>query len=71
MIVNYVDCLEGESQSRFLLQFEVGDVDKNDNRFLENGIKFVNKPHDRKEWGERVAHFRDPEGNLIEIYIML
>jgi catechol 2,3-dioxygenase-like lactoylglutathione lyase family enzyme len=63
--------LEGESQSRFLLQFEVGDVDKTYDRFRENGIKFINKPYDRKEWQARVAHFRDPDGNLIEIYKML
>ncbi|MMZ54359.1 Glyoxalase-like domain protein [compost metagenome] len=63
--------LEGESQSRFLLQFEVEDVDKTYNRFRENRIEFVNKPHDRKEWRARVAHFRDPDGNLIEIYKML
>lgn len=63
--------LEGESQLRFLLQFEVEDVDKTYNHFRENGIEFVNKPHDRKEWRARVAYFRDPDGNLIEIYKML
>ncbi|NRD79965.1 VOC family protein [Bacillus sp. BRMEA1] len=63
--------LEAESQSSFLLQFEVEDVDKAYNRFREKEIEFINEPHDRKEWGARVAHFRDPDGNLIEIYKML
>ncbi|UAL54730.1 VOC family protein [Metabacillus dongyingensis] len=63
--------LEAESQSRFLLQFQVEDVDKTYNRFREKEIEFVNEPHDRKEWGARVAHFRDPDDNLVEIYKML
>ncbi|MFD4820226.1 VOC family protein [Peribacillus butanolivorans] len=63
--------LEEESQSKFLLQFEVEDVDKTYNRLKENGIEFITKPHDRKEWRSRIAHFRDPDRNLIEIYKML
>ncbi|ATH94569.1 VOC family protein [Bacillus glycinifermentans] len=66
-----VACGEGESQAKFLLQFEVEDVDKAYNRFKDNGIEFVTEPHDRKEWRARIAHFRDPEKNLIEIYHML
>ncbi|HEK9099785.1 TPA: VOC family protein [Bacillus pseudomycoides] len=63
--------LEAEHQSKFLLQCEVEDVDKTYNRLREKGIEFVNEPHDRKEWRARVAHFRDPDDNLIEIYKML
>lgn len=63
--------LEADSQSGFLLQFEVEDVDKASHRLREKGIDFVNAPHDREEWRARVAHFRDPDGNLIEIYRML
>ena len=63
--------LEGESQSKFLLQFEVENVDKTYNYLRENGIEFVTEPHDRKEWRSRIAHFRDPDRNLIEIYKML
>jgi lactoylglutathione lyase len=63
--------LERESQSNFLLQFEVEDVDKTYNHLRENGIEFVTEPHDRKEWKSRIAHFRDPDKNLIEIYKML
>jgi lactoylglutathione lyase len=28
----------------------------------------VTQPQDRSDWGIRTAHFRDPDGNLIEIY---
>jgi catechol 2,3-dioxygenase-like lactoylglutathione lyase family enzyme len=31
------------------------------------GISFLAEPGDRSDWGIRVAHFRDPDGNLIEI----
>ncbi|MEH2024630.1 VOC family protein [Nostoc sp.] len=33
----------------------------------ENAI-VVTQPQDRPDWGIRTAHFRDPDGNLIEIY---
>jgi catechol 2,3-dioxygenase-like lactoylglutathione lyase family enzyme len=32
------------------------------------GVVFITGPHDRPEWGIRVAHFRDPDGTLIEVY---
>ena len=63
--------LDGESQSNFLLQFEVQNVDKTYDYLRENGVEFVTEPHDRKEWRSRIAHFRDPDKNLIEIYKML
>lgn len=60
-----------KAQSKFLLQFKVEDVDKTYDDLHEKGVKCENKPHDRKEWSARVAHFRDPDHNLIEIYKML
>lgn len=54
-----------------MLQFKVEDVDKTYDDLHKKGVKCVNKPHDRKEWSARVAHFRDPDHNLIEIYKML
>jgi len=30
-------------------------------------ILMVNKPKNMNDWGIRLAHFRDPDGNLIEI----
>ncbi|WP_092504776.1 VOC family protein [Virgibacillus subterraneus] len=63
--------VDAETQSSFLFQFKVEDVDKSYSNFREKNIMFVNPPHDRTDWGARVAHFRDPDGNLIEIYRML
>ncbi|NMW08082.1 VOC family protein [Bacillus velezensis] len=63
--------LDGDAQSRFLLQFKVEDVDKTYDYLHKQGIKCVNEPHDRQEWRARVAHFRDPDNNLIEIYKMI
>ncbi|EIF12740.1 MULTISPECIES: VOC family protein [Bacillus] len=63
--------LDGDVQSRFLLQFKVEDVDKTYDYLHKQGIKCVNEPHDRQEWRARVAHFRDPDNNLIEIYKMI
>ena len=63
--------LDGESQTNFLLQFEVENVDKTYEYLRENGVELVTEPHDRKEWRSRIAHFRDPDKNLIEIYKML
>ncbi|WP_369795791.1 hypothetical protein [Fictibacillus sp. FJAT-27399] len=28
----------------------------------------MTKPTEQKGWGIKVAHFRDPDGSLIEIY---
>ena len=35
------------------------------------GVAFLNEPTDIPAWGIRVAHFRDTEGNLFEIYSSL
>jgi predicted enzyme related to lactoylglutathione lyase len=56
------------SPSQFVLQFEVEDVDEVFNRLQEKGIHFITHPTDMTEWGSRVVHFRDPDGNVIELY---
>ena len=55
------------AQDTFALTFIVDNVDAEYERLRARGVKFVAAPTDRIEWGERTAHFRDPEGNLIEI----
>lgn len=49
------------------LIFAVDDVNRWYARLRERGAVFVTPPTDKLEWGVRVALFRDPEGNLIEI----
>lgn len=55
-------------QDRFVLSFAVDDVDAAAGRLLEKGAVQVTNPHNREDWGYRVAHFRDPDGNVIELY---
>ncbi|MDY0943297.1 VOC family protein [Priestia megaterium] len=59
---------ETTSQMKFVIQLEVPDVDIYYNNLKDKSVGFINKPHDRKDWGSRVAHFYDPEKNIIEIY---
>jgi catechol 2,3-dioxygenase-like lactoylglutathione lyase family enzyme len=49
------------------LTFEVANVDTAYKALRAKGIEFVTEPHDQDAWVLRVAHLRDPEGNLIEI----
>jgi catechol 2,3-dioxygenase-like lactoylglutathione lyase family enzyme len=51
-----------------VLALGVEDVDAAFASLGERGVQFVDEPHDRPDWGLRVAHARDPDGNLIELY---
>jgi catechol 2,3-dioxygenase-like lactoylglutathione lyase family enzyme len=44
----------------------VGDVDKEYEELRGKGVHFV-KPPTTHPWGQRIAYFEDPEGNLWEI----
>jgi len=57
----------GSNPERFMLVFEVDDVDGRVAALKGRGVKFISDPVDRPEWTVRTAHLRDPEGNLIEI----
>jgi lactoylglutathione lyase len=52
---------------RFMLVFEVEDVDKTAASLKERGVAFVSEPVTREAWGVRTMHLRDPDGNLVEI----
>ena len=47
--------------------FQVHDVDAAAEELAEKGVELVNGPMDYEVAFLRVAHLRDPEGNLIEI----
>ena len=51
-----------------LLVFAVDDVDSSYDAMKKKGIEFVSEPHDQEAWFMRVAHLRDPDGNLVEIF---
>jgi lactoylglutathione lyase len=59
---------EAEVQDRAALIFAVDDVDGTYKNLRTKGVEFVTEPVDRPDWGIRTAHFRDPDGNLLEIY---
>lgn len=52
---------------RTALIFKVKNVEETYQE-LKSKVKFITKPTDQKDWGIKVAHFRDPAGSLIEIY---
>lgn len=56
-----------ECQDRTVLCFDVTSVDAICQQLREKGVPLVAEPVDRTEWGVRTAHFRDPDGTLIEI----
>ncbi len=59
---------EGPRADHVVIGFAVDDVDAVHGRLRERGAQIVTDPHDQEAWGLRVAHLRDPDGNLIEIY---
>ena len=54
--------------TKFAIIIEVDNVDKKFKELKNKYIKFITEPKDMEAWGIRVAHFRDPEKNLIEIF---
>ncbi|MBN2554505.1 MAG: VOC family protein [Anaerolineales bacterium] len=54
-------------RERAALVFAVDHVDRTVEELRRNGVAFLSEPRDRPAWGIRTAHFRDPEGNMIEI----
>lgn len=59
---------DADSQSKFAFGLSVDDIDEVCARLKDKGIPLLNEPHDRKDWNARVAHLRDPDGNVIELY---
>lgn len=58
----------GDGGDRVVLSFLADDVDLAYRTLVARGAPSASEPHDRTDWGYRVAHVRDPEGNLIELY---
>lgn len=59
---------ERNAQDRVALIFTVENVDTKAADLASRGAQFIRQPHDRPDWGGRVAHFRDPDGTLIELF---
>ena len=59
------------NQDKTILIFAVDNVDEVYQQLQEHNATIVTPPQDRPDWGIRTAHFRDPDGNLMEIYTNL
>ncbi|PFA67141.1 bleomycin resistance protein [Bacillus sp. AFS015802] len=62
-----IDYSSKSSCNRMALIFEVASVEDTYEKLKEK-VEFITMPMEKVEWGMKVAHFRDPEGSLIEIY---
>lgn len=51
-----------------LINIETESVDEAVEALRGAGVEIEVEPHDQPEWFMRVAHVRDPAGNLIELY---
>ncbi len=56
-----------DAQDKTMLVLATDDVGKAAAELRARGVALAAEPQDRPEWGIRTAHFRDPDGNLIEI----
>ncbi|WP_138501748.1 VOC family protein [Nostoc sp. PA-18-2419] len=56
------------NRDKIVLIFAVDNVDEVYKQVKDSNAIVVTQPKDRPDWGIRTAHFRDPDGNLIEIY---
>jgi catechol 2,3-dioxygenase-like lactoylglutathione lyase family enzyme len=60
--------VQSNAQDKFCIIFSVDDVEAYSQQLVDRGIQLIAPPTDRSDWGIKTAHFRDPDGNLIEIY---
>ncbi|MGR9050624.1 VOC family protein [Halobacillus faecis] len=57
----------GTRDDRAALILKVDDVIESYQEWKDK-VTFITEPVEQKDWGIKVAHFRDPDGNLLEIY---
>ena len=63
--------IHAEMQDTICLTFSVERVDDFCQHLKAKGISLLTEPTDHADWGIRTAHFRDPDGHLIEINQLL
>jgi predicted enzyme related to lactoylglutathione lyase len=61
----------GEFQDKSVIIIEVESLSDTYEKLKNQGVAFLTEPKDMPAWGIRVAHFRDTEGNLLEIFSAL
>ncbi len=60
-----------DSQDRTVVVFGVDDLEATVTHLRAQDVEIVAEPTNRPDWGMRTAHFRDPDGNLIEIFVAI
>jgi len=60
--------ISASAQDKYCLIFGVENVHQTCLLLQSQGVQLLTLPEDRPEWGIRTAHFRNPDGNLIEIF---
>ena len=51
-----------------VLCLRVDNVDAEAMRLESRGVTMLRAPHDQQAWVQRVVHFRDPAGRLVELW---
>lgn len=59
---------DAKFQDKSAIIIQVENVSDTYEKLKNRGVVFLTEPKDMPAWGIRVAHFRDTEGNLLEIY---
>lgn len=57
-----------ETQGWRHIAFEVADLDRTYQQLRSQGIQFITEPYTYDPPGFRVVFFKDPEGNILELY---
>jgi len=60
--------IDADAQDRFAVVVAVDDLDA---AVARAGDRVIAPPRDMPDWGIRTAHVRDPDGNLLELYVPL
>ena len=71
LMAEYTEAITGvataDNLDRIAIIFAVDNVDTAAEHLQSQGVILITRPEDHPLWGIRTAHFRDPDGNLIEI----
>ncbi len=70
-IVESMPAAPETSSDSLLINLEVEDLVPTMKMLRDRGVQFETKPSDQPDWGMRIVHLRDPEGNLLELYEIL
>lgn len=60
-----------DAQDAAVVVFQVDNVDAAGDELKTKGVTLVAPPTDRPDWGIRTIQFRDPDGNLVEVFSTL